>query len=175
MGYREQAEFDAASGADEVEREARKARELTDDEAFTIRKAAVLCGWKLGEGAMSTALHGIADAHEAPPCCEGCSEPATRTDSEGVHLCDECMANLFARQALKVGQVWQYTDPGGGGWTRDRITKIDGTNVYLVEVEQGGGWDALPSDTAEGWDARSLMDSPCWKMHADVEPAEVAS
>lgn len=155
--------------------EDRDQRELTAADAFAIRRAAVLCGWKLNEPDLAASLNEIADEHGAPECCEGCSEPATRTDSEGVHLCDECMASLFASQVLKIGQVWQYTDPGGGGWTRDRITKIDGTNVYLIEVEQGGGWDAMPSDVAEGWDARSLMDSPCWKMHADVEPAEVAS
>jgi len=32
------------------------------------------------------------------PCtdhlCEGCGKPATKTDSEGVHLCDDCYEGL---------------------------------------------------------------------------------
>jgi len=40
------------------------------------------------------ALKAIADEYDAPDECEGCSNPASTSDSEGTPLCAKCMEGL---------------------------------------------------------------------------------
>jgi len=78
-----------------------KSEELTPEQALTIRRAARIMDER-GEHAIARGLKGVADDEGAPDLCEGCPEPATTSDVDGVPLCAKCAESLDREQSISI-------------------------------------------------------------------------
>lgn len=69
-------------------------QEFTPEEAFLFRRCSLMAAHRLHSHALYVALKAIADEYDAPDQCECCDQPASTSDSEGVPLCEDCLAGL---------------------------------------------------------------------------------
>jgi hypothetical protein len=74
---------------------------LTDDDAFALRRAAHILR-KLDERMVASSIdllvEGETEVRELCEAFDACGALATTADSEGVPLCEKCMASLVAHQ-----------------------------------------------------------------------------
>lgn len=99
--------------------------EPTPEEALTLRRAASIMT-KCGEHTLARALNHAAEEAGAPDSCEGCDQPSTTTDAEGVPLCEKCMASLVENSEPPCPVC-------GGGLTTGQgfVTWNDGTRTHI--------------------------------------------